>query len=103
VGTGARHSLAAIFTWSGRESAFIFCITLLRCAFTVILLMPSPLPTCLLSRLGRSTRFFVFEVDSELFDDALQVLDGRDFIAHRFIAMSSRFCRTSKSPGILDG
>ena len=54
-------------------------------------------PNCLLSRLGRSTRFFVFEVDSELFDDALQVLDGRDFIAHRFIAMSSRFCRTSKS------
>ena len=64
-----------------------------------ISLMPSLLPTCLLSRLGGSARFFVTEVYSELFDDALQVLDGRDFIAHRFIAMSSRFCRTSKGPG----
>ena len=35
-GVDARCSLAAIFTKSARESAFIFRITLPRCAFTVI-------------------------------------------------------------------
>ena len=39
--------MAAIFTRSARESAFIFRIMLPRCAFTVISLMPSSLPTCL--------------------------------------------------------
>ena len=47
---GARRSLAAIFTRSARESAFIFRITLPRCAFTVISLMPSSPPTCLFNR-----------------------------------------------------
>ena len=46
-GPGARRSFAAIFTRSARESAFIFRITLPRCVFTVISLMPSSLPTCL--------------------------------------------------------
>jgi hypothetical protein len=49
-GRGARLSFAAIFTRSARESAFIFCITLPRCAFTVISLMPSSPPTCLFNR-----------------------------------------------------
>src|SRR5258707_15076639 len=44
---GARPSLTAIFTRSARESAFIFCIILPRCAFTVISLIPSFKPTCL--------------------------------------------------------
>src|SRR5580658_2480726 len=43
-------SLAAIFTRSARESAFIFCITLPRCAFTVISLIPSSPATCLFNR-----------------------------------------------------
>ena len=47
LGAGARRSLAAIFTRSARESAFIFRITLPRCAFTVISLMPSSPPTSL--------------------------------------------------------
>jgi len=46
----ARCSFAAIFTRSARESAFIFRITLPRCAFTVISLMPSSPPTCLFNR-----------------------------------------------------
>src|SRR6266851_944595 len=49
-GAGARRSLASIFTRSARESAFIFRITLPRCAFTVISLMPSSPPTCLFSK-----------------------------------------------------
>src|SRR5258708_2622787 len=49
-GTPGSRSLAAIFTNSARESAFIFCITLPRCAFTVISLMPSSPPTCLFNR-----------------------------------------------------
>src|ERR1700722_14752997 len=50
IAAGAGRSLAAIFTRSARESAFIFCITLPRCAFTVISLIPSSPPTCLFSR-----------------------------------------------------
>ena len=46
-GAGARRSLAALFTKSARELAFIFRITLPRCAFTVISLMPSSPATCL--------------------------------------------------------
>jgi len=41
-------SLAANLTSWSRESACIYCITLHRCAFTVISLMPSSPPTCLL-------------------------------------------------------
>jgi hypothetical protein len=37
-------------TRSASESAFIFRITLPRCAFTVISLMPSLPPTCLFNR-----------------------------------------------------
>jgi hypothetical protein len=44
---GVRPNLTAIFTMSARESAFIFSITLPRCAFTVISLIPSFNPTCL--------------------------------------------------------
>jgi len=40
----ATRSLAAIFTKSARESAFIFWITRPQCALTVISLMPSSLP-----------------------------------------------------------
>jgi L,D-transpeptidase catalytic domain len=43
---GATRRLAAIVTRSARESASIFRITLPRCAFTVISLMPSSNPTC---------------------------------------------------------
>src|ERR1700704_3383958 len=50
VGADARRRLAAIFTKSARERAFIFCITLPRCAFTVISLMPSSPPTCLFNK-----------------------------------------------------
>src|SRR4029077_16311755 len=50
IAAGAGRSFAAIFTNSARESAFIFCITLPRCAFTVISLIPSSPPTCLFSR-----------------------------------------------------
>jgi hypothetical protein len=39
-GAGATRRLAAIVTRSARELAFIFRITLPRCAFTVISLMP---------------------------------------------------------------
>jgi len=49
-GSRARPSRAAIFTKSARESAFIFCIILPRCAFTVISLMPRSLPTCLFNK-----------------------------------------------------
>ena len=49
-GAGARPSLAAIVTRSAREAACIFRITLPRCAFTVISLMPSSPPTCLFKR-----------------------------------------------------
>ena len=42
----ARRSFAAIVTKAARESAFIFRITLPRCAFTVISLMPSSNSTC---------------------------------------------------------
>src|SRR6266481_7398730 len=49
-GIPGRRSLAAIFTKSARESAFIFRITLPRCAFTVISLMLSSPPTCLFNR-----------------------------------------------------
>jgi len=49
-GARARPSRPAIFTKSAKEWAFIFCITLPRCAFTVISLMPSSLPTCLFNR-----------------------------------------------------
>ena len=44
------RSLAAMFTSSASESAFIFRIILPRCAFTVISLMPRSLPTCLCNR-----------------------------------------------------
>jgi len=47
---GATRSLAAIVTRSARESALIFRITLPRCAFTVISLIPSSPPTCLFSK-----------------------------------------------------
>ncbi len=40
----------AILTRSGREPAFIFCITLPWCALTVISLMPSSPPICLFNR-----------------------------------------------------
>jgi len=40
TGAGSR-SLAAIVTRSANDAAFIFCITLPRCPFTVISLMPS--------------------------------------------------------------
>jgi len=43
-------SCAAMVTNSGSESAIILRIKLPRCALTVISLMPSSLPTCLLSR-----------------------------------------------------
>ena len=49
-GARPRPSRAAIFTKSAREWAFIFCIILLRCAFTVISLIPSSAPTCLFKR-----------------------------------------------------
>src|SRR5262245_40995455 len=49
LGAG-RRSLASILTRSARESAFIFRITLPRCALTVISLMPSSPPICLFSR-----------------------------------------------------
>src|ERR1700722_15530813 len=42
-----RRSFPAILTRSAMESARIFSMTLPRCAFTVISLMPSSLPTCL--------------------------------------------------------
>ena len=44
------RSRAAMFTRFANEFAFIFCMTLPRCAFTVISLMPSSPPTCLFSR-----------------------------------------------------
>src|SRR3974377_757884 len=44
----ARRSLDAILTRCAREPAFIFRITLPRCALTVISLMPSSPPTRLL-------------------------------------------------------
>jgi hypothetical protein len=47
---GPRPSVAAIFTRAGRESAFIFRITLPRCTFTVISVMKSSLPICLFTR-----------------------------------------------------
>ena len=47
LGARATPSLEAIFTKSARESALIFSITLPRCAFTVISLIPSSPPTCL--------------------------------------------------------
>jgi hypothetical protein len=40
----------AILTRSAKDSAFIFCITWPRCAFTVISLMPRSAPTCLFKR-----------------------------------------------------
>src|SRR5262245_31255660 len=46
---GASPSLTAIFTRSASESAFIFCMTLPRWAFTVISVMPSFNPICLFS------------------------------------------------------
>jgi hypothetical protein len=49
AGPGNSPSSAAMVTRSGRERAFIFRITLPRCPFTVISLMSSSLPTCLLS------------------------------------------------------
>ncbi len=45
---GSEKRLAAILTRSAKESAFIFCITCPLCAFTVISLMPSSAPACLL-------------------------------------------------------
>src|ERR1700685_4178583 len=42
------RSLAAILTKSTTDAAPIFCMTRPRCAFTVISLMPSSAPTCLL-------------------------------------------------------
>src|SRR5574337_963784 len=51
-GVAARSSLPAILTRSGREPAFIFCITLPRCALTVISLMPSSPPICLFYPIG---------------------------------------------------
>jgi hypothetical protein len=50
LGIDARRSLEAIFTKLGTESAFIFCIILPRCAFTVISLIPSSPPICLFGR-----------------------------------------------------
>jgi predicted GNAT family acetyltransferase len=52
LSVGACGSLrrAAIFTWSGNDSAFIFRIALPRCFFTVISLIPRRLPTCLFKR-----------------------------------------------------
>jgi|SRR5450755_1333485 len=50
IGAGGGRSLAAIWTRSARESALIFRITWPRCAFTVISLIPSSLPTCLFNR-----------------------------------------------------
>src|SRR5688572_13086266 len=49
AGNGSTRSFAARVTKSASESAFIFRITCPRCAFTVISLMPSSPPTCLLS------------------------------------------------------
>ncbi len=49
-GADVRRNFAAILTRSGRELAFIFCITLPRCALTVISLIPSSPPTCLFNR-----------------------------------------------------
>lgn len=37
-----------MLTESARDSAFVFCITRPRCAFTVISLIPNPPATCLL-------------------------------------------------------
>ena len=48
--THASRSFAAIEARWTRDSAFIFCITLPRCAFTVISLMPNSHATCLFSR-----------------------------------------------------
>src|ERR1700734_2965019 len=45
--TRVRRSFPAILTRSAIESAFIFSMTLPRCAFTVISVMPSSLPTSL--------------------------------------------------------
>jgi hypothetical protein len=50
LGEGAKRMLAAIVTRSAREPASILRITLPRCAFTVILLIPSSPPTCLFNR-----------------------------------------------------
>ena len=50
IAAGAGRSLVAIITKSAREPAFIFCITLPRCAFTVISLIPSSPPICLFKR-----------------------------------------------------
>src|SRR5574341_271403 len=50
TGSADSPSSAAMVTRSGRQRAFIFRIILPRCAFTVISLMPSSPPTCLLSR-----------------------------------------------------
>ncbi len=47
---GPELSLVAILTRSAREFAVLFCITCARCAFSVILLMPSSSPTCLFNR-----------------------------------------------------
>ncbi len=41
---------------SAREPAFIFRITLPRCAFTVISLMPSSRPTCFIQQAGDDQR-----------------------------------------------
>src|SRR6266853_2392414 len=50
LGARGRQSLAAILTKSAREPAFIFRITLPRCVFTVISLVPSSAPTCLFKK-----------------------------------------------------
>ena len=50
ITAGAGRSFAAILTRSARESACIFCMTLPRCAFTVISLMPSSPPICLFNK-----------------------------------------------------
>src|SRR5216683_6751205 len=50
LGASGRLSLAAILTRSAREPAFIFRITLPRCVFTVISLVPSSAPTCLFKK-----------------------------------------------------
>ena len=49
-------SLAAIFTRSARESAFILRITLPRCAFTVISLMPSSRTDLFIQQAGDDQR-----------------------------------------------
>lgn len=50
LGVGRNLRRAAIFTNSARDSAFIFCIALPRCFFTVTSLMPRRPPTCLFRR-----------------------------------------------------